>query len=326
MAVTLEIHFTGLCAFVPKKAIDQDKNHATVLLVNARRSHHGAHHALLLAEPDVYPDVLVDIENRPAANRFQFLTSTFVTVKACVFSGEQIGIVGLKEDFTTRVVPLSDTLTFVHGLRQGAACPKFSGTPTKTDFDWVLTNPGKVNPALLTCFDCSDIVGMRMMLTSGVLRNDLFRQVDDRILKWHFGQQFSAAAEEVIYELTFADETGVKSVALESIPFAGSPSRDPLILTPPQQGGPIRAWIVNMPPGDLLRLADPLPYERDHHYEEYYRLCSDSPQPLIPFPDAIDSCQGVIAISNPKCPPTQFAPPADLAELAEMQHEHGGER
>lgn len=323
MDVTLEIHFTGLCAFVPKKPIDQGNNHATVLLVNARQSHHGGHHALLLAEEKFYPKV----SNRPAANTFQIKIAdgSPITVKACVFADEEITIVGLKDD-GSREMPPADTLTFAHGYKgKSDVCPKAGNL--KTDFAWVLTNPGKVNPELLTSFDRGDVVGMRMLLTSGKLKTDLFRMIiGNRIIKWHFGEKLEAIAEEVIYELTFKDDTEVKTIALESIPFGAAEKKIPLILTPSDDGAPIKVWIVNMIPGDLLRLADPLPFEPDHHYEEFYNLCLDKPEPLLhPIPDSVNFCAGFGAISNPKCPPTQFAPPETQLSSSEgsfIHHEH----
>lgn len=299
MALTVRLHFTGLCAFVPHKAITEDENEATLILVNARHSSCESHETLLFAEPDFYPDA----NNRESRLSFKFMREygVDVLVKACFLGGEALVLVGRKED-GSRVELLRNALRFAHGTR----VPPCPSVQSQFDFSWVVPNPGTLDRTLLTAMDRSDLIGVRMTLTEGSLRCGGFRQIRQGLVRWHFGTGESIAlAEEVRYDLTINDST-IKGVTLETIPFQNQPPQKDIRLMP--KGDLIEAWIVNMPIPSLVA-AEPLrPLDPDLHYSEYYRLCTGSTPTTVPIPDLISFCPPFSNASNPKCPPTTFSP------------------
>ena len=314
MGVKVELRFTGLCAFVPEKPIDQPDNEATVLLVNARESEHGPHHALFFCEPQFYE---ATAGNRPHATQFDYKKPPITLMKACALSGEAITIVG-RNAAGERIEPNRNGLTFVTGLREpGSLCPD---EEDYTDFSWVARNPFPLKPEVLASTD-PNLLGVKMRLTQGELKCAAFRKTGRGIVRWMFGSATSEAlAEEVLYELEFPDDRGVTHVILESTPFLGGTQAD-LVLTPRADLNLVEGWIVNMPLAGLIGVDPERPMESDHHYHEYYRFCEGTPSGPIPIPDTVSFCPLFIAASNPKCPPTMFSEVSLLSAITPIIHE-----
>lgn len=308
MGVKVQLHFTGLCAFVPEKPIDQANNEATVLLVNARASTHGPHHTLFFAEPQFYQSTA---GNRPHATQFDYNKPPVAQVKVCGLSGEVLTVVG-RNAAGERIEPARDSLSFVTGLRPpGTVCPDANSA---TDFSWVAQSPCPLEPSVLTSTDAS-LLGVRMRLTQGALKCGGFRRTSRGIVRWLFGSTTSTAlAEEVLYEMEFPDASGVTHVVVESTSFQGVPLPN-LVLTPRPDLNLVEGWIVNMPLEGLLGIDPPRPMDSDHHYLEFYRFCRGPKPTTIPIPDPNSFCTAFIAASNPKCPPTVFSAVSVLSAI-----------
>ncbi len=306
MAFKMSLHFTGLCAFVAKKPIDQNQNEATVILVNAKHSHHAPHRAIFLAVPEHF-----------AAGNQRYTSLPFlhegVSKRACALGGEALAISG--RDASGQRVPLaSNALRFLTGLRPTPPipCPDFgSASPDgdDKDFSWVCQNPGTLNPNVLTSTSMESLIAARLKLTEGTLMTEHFRVTDqNQVVRFKFGSTNSQAfAEEVTWEIDFSDQSGVVNVVLDSTPFDKLPGNPSLILKPRMDIGLLEGWIVNMPVENLFSLDPPLPLAPDDHYEEYYRLCQGTLPTAIPTPDTQNFCPGPAGATNPKCPPTYFA-------------------
>lgn len=308
MALEVKLHFTGLCAFVPHKAITETENEATVILVNTRHSSCETHETLLFAKPGYFSP---DANNRERRLSFDYLIKkdevygdTVARVDACFLGGEVLTLVGMREN-GSRVELLRNALWFA----DGKAVPPCPSNQNQFDFSWVAPNPGTLDPSVLTAMDRSDLIGIRMTLTQGSLRCGGFRQTRQGFVRWTFGTGESAAlAEEVRYDLEIDDST-IKSVALETYPFHNQQARREILLVP--KDGAIEAWIANMPVSSLASSEPPRPLDPDRHYSEYYRLCTGEIPTTIPIPDPNSFCRGFGNVSNPKCPPTMFSPPAE---------------
>jgi len=306
MAFNVRFHFTGLCAFVPAKPIDQANNEATVVLVNATQSHHGPHHILCFADKQ-------NTYKETGSNRQVDLVFTFnidnankLRVNGCRFSAEELTLIG--RTAAGIEVPLDNTggLNFDHDSLTD--CPASVPASFRWVADMAKLRAGKIRSDALTTLGA--LVGMRMKLTQGRLYTSLFRQIrtppppppPPGTVRWSFdgGSTFAPLAEEIVWDYSF------RNVEVAELVVKSSAGASPLVLTP-NADNLVEVWIVNMPLGQVLGFETANPLDSDDHFEEFFKLADGSPTPIIPKPDMIRSCPPFGAASNPKCPPAQFA-------------------
>lgn len=308
--VNVIIHFSGLCAFIPAKSIDQVGNAATVALVDASRSHHAPHHCVCFAEPKVYqydPDQGVLNRTVDVAFNYEYTPGSRIAVNGCHLTKEQLTLVGRTAAGTEVPLSAAEVLTFSNGALTHP-CPT---TANQSFFNWVAemarVGAGTVNPAVVTAADGGGLLGARMRLTQGNLRCGGFRaNPPNGYVRWSYGGSNSALAEEVAWEVAFPATTNVVEVVLKSAPLGAGTAAPDLVLRP--QGGLVEAWILNMPLNNMLGFDPVNPLAPDHHFLEFFRLANGNPTPSYPIPDSSQYCTPPTGAANPKCPPTVFSP------------------
>ncbi len=309
MDFTLEIHFTGLCAIIPERDISDPLNEATVVLVNAQNSPHGTHRSILLVDSACYIEPETTIANEPRGNRQAGSELSFDGGKrrGFVLDGEELMILARDALEPKKLDPLgNNSLRFTVGNRPYPPRPCPTQDKDDKDFTWVAKNPGAIDPAILTSVDLGYLISARTRLGVGIFETEKFRSTSQGLVRWWFeGAESVALAEQVVWKKRLPDTIG--GITIASAPFRGYSQQLSLHLKP--SSATIRVWIINMPLEDVLKLNQPpRPFDPDHHYEEYYRLCTWAPSFPIPHPDRSNFCPRVTAASNPKCPPTYFAP------------------
>jgi hypothetical protein len=228
-------------------------------------------------------------------------------VQGCRFDKEQLTLVG--RTATGVEIPLSnDALSFENGTRGDCAAT----ISESRFFNWVASMAtaaaGKVKKTKVIDDPAGGgLLGMRMQLTAGSLRSSAFRVAGTNgIVRWKFGGDNSALAEEVTWELDINDPSVVE-VLLTSKTLAANPqTRDAVVLKPAGIANVVEAWIVNMPLGDLTGFDPVDPLHPNDHFAEYFRLADGSPTPVIPTPDQTQFCNPTAGAANPKCPPAVF--------------------
>jgi hypothetical protein len=325
----IKFRFTGLCALVPAKEVGQANNEATILLVNSRQSHdpnhpHEPHHSVLLAQQKHFPNTA---DNRQHSFVLQPIVGP--SLKVCPLGGEALTLIGLTDD--GRLIPLpSDSLTFTTQPAVTPPCPTNDNVP---NINWIAKNPGNLSSDLLTSMDVCDTVAVRMHLTVGTLSNGGFRYAQRGgvfgVVRWRFSEGASKAlGEEVLYECRIPPMSQIAKVILQSTNFTNCPERRNIMLTPDDDEGLVEAFFANQPISSLLSIDPPRPFDPDYHFTEYYRLCRQPRPTIFPVPDLAELCPPFADPSNPKCPPTLFAPASALQEenvAAEPPTQHTGD-
>jgi hypothetical protein len=323
MSNHLLLRFTGLCGFVPKKAIDQPDNQMRVLLVDATlpdpgdphgSHHHEAHFPVLICDFDSVVRGPVPGVNLRAEDRIFFEGGT---KKALFFlNGQDLRVAGANPD----------SLSIAHGISTPRPeCPDVSTGPgsNRPFFEWVApldlisTGSQNVNPACLQSNPHPSVFA-RVALTQGSVRTFQFAMDSSgKVVKWEFKVpaggasvgHVQALAEIVQYDFEFQSGT---SIDLISKPFGGSSGQEVTIrlqLTTVGLGGQAIAVIKNIPLLDIFSTRPLPPRDIDFHFSHFYRMSNSAGARNVPHPLA-DRCPGAggPALGNPLCPPTSYAP------------------
>jgi|SRR5579864_4691938 len=300
-SIDFQLHFTGLCAFVPYvDAAGISKMRAVLVDVES---------------PDALARAMDDAIHTPALLVPQVhLKST--TLKApLMFDGTENGYGGMTALFLLRRNRLSIPALGAKDIGPVAGlpvdCPPMA---MPSAFAWVRDMPAPSNVMTMADFDTSDDdVIARMDLYDGTLFTSAFpfslpkRQV---LLRWYWdddkgsqgiGTQTPRAIAE---EITFGRQwTNLSEVTLKV-------DSDSIVLQP--QSGAIDVWLVNLPLIDILVDRSQWSSQQrkeEHHFHNYHRLAV-TPGSLIPWPDLdpTHTCPPPTGdVANPRCPPAYFA-------------------
>lgn len=335
MSFKMTLGFTGLCAFVPHDS----GGHARVLLLggaaeedgNGGHGAHGGHaagngtgnghcdpHGEHVMETH-HPVIVFD-------KRQLSPTSTRKPDISFMFEGVEHGLCFLT-DQDVEIVSDSTSTFSMTGLdgANGISCPLATG---RDQLSWVAPIekilPGSGAPTV-SCFGSTGVpamIGSRILLTKGNLRNGRFAFNTTGLIQWQF-EPFSggpAGHHQALSEVVELDlDVPETEVSFSTTRFRGIKQPPQLTLVPmPDADGVQRvtAVIKCMPLEDILGTR---PTEevrvgtrrnRDEHFEHYFRISDTDPgvgKGLVP--KAVAICEaGPPTQHSPQCPPIIFKP------------------
>jgi len=328
---TLNLFFTGLCAFVPNR----DRREMRVVMVDATHGGHGMvpHIPALVALEDS-----ARLSPRPPTKSFTDGTGVNRLVRFDLH-GLDLSIAGADPD----------GLNFEYGAATGcpATAEELRSFRRVASLSRINDGNGRLLAGGLAQSKVPHAVVARFRLTRGDLKTHTMAQDSNRlIVNWRFrdftGQSTAsveqAIAEEVVLSHTFGT-TSLEILVRGGIHGADVTTGLPILLQPIDNMLPV--WVMNMPEADIegrdfgsadLRAAlglsraseraegrldaeaeaaaraDVPPGRRDpdYHFEHFYDLVEEGPRNRIPHP--FGRCPRIPGpgVSNPKCPIIQL--------------------
>ncbi|HVT18674.1 MAG TPA: hypothetical protein VHQ90_21145 [Thermoanaerobaculia bacterium] len=296
MSYTFRLKFSGLCAFVPNKPIDDDPDYVDVLLVNANYdSDSDFGQTIGPLEPHT-PNVWFTLRDlagvREPQGDYQHHGAMWLLV------GEQINIGFSKNG---EPVPREKRLKIVHRSMKEKAPD--SRLKEEDYFDWVAPME-KIHPQACDvdprCLDLKpppDLVIARIRLDDGVLKSDKIGKVNDKAVIAQFVPPLAdepckqALTHRVVLELEVPDDV---SVVLTTSEFGDSAVLRQATLGPPTQSaaqgaGEVKVLVSNLCCGYYLGEATDLPGPveppgSDGDFKAFYILAKDPVKAGTPLP------------------------------------------
>ena len=328
----LRLFFSGLCGFVPSSSLASavvtvvNVSAVRVLLTDARGSHpnHGPH------QHEHHEPVLV-VPNAWVVNTAPYRQPTRTFTKSG--SGTLYAVFYLA-DQDLEISGASGGVNVTVG--KADVCPAANET---TSFAWVAPMEG-INPghgaARKDCFrpggdpnnPVYDAVVARVRLTGGTLTTSRFsRETEtgphrDKIIHWGF-KTLSGTGPSTLHQ-ALAEETELshpltgRAIELTTVYLRNGSTTSETIRLKASGTEDIEAYVLNMPWPDILGtrpVPSPVPArQEDFHFEHFYPLLDNPPAdkqvpvPLNPHDYCPDPSHPGPAVSNPQCPPSQYAP------------------